>query len=453
MNRPPPLPLVALLLLAPASASADRARLQALGGVDLYAEDSANIFTNPGLIGQHTDRAWFSLGVSSLYSTVFDPLGGAAIRLGPAVDLGVVLNRSPQSYGFDDAMWPIATLYMPSGPGGILQIPGAPTAATAPLRFPIDLFLGFGRREAPVHVGVNLYYAGGTRRSSSAVSPEGAVEETEVLSTQQSHLIHLAIGVATRTTDLVRPEVWVRGGNLFVNARDDAVVGQSELLEGETVTDRVMALSSDVRVGGGVRVHVGDADAALIVSPTIKYDMALGWYHYNDEFESSDAERLNHAPTAHNLQAGVGIRAQVAEVTLIGSAGVTIEELRVKRTHAREGTQTRERRTDVALPEVSLGAEGRILPPLVLRAGLRTALVGGRTTQSTTFFEEDVDGLVDVRQIGASSPRVPILSLEASGGVGLQVRRMTLDATLGGLILGQDGAALIGRLDLSFAFR
>ena len=54
----------ALMLLAmPGLASADRARVQSLGGVDLLMEDESNLFINPAHISSYSNRAWFSLGV------------------------------------------------------------------------------------------------------------------------------------------------------------------------------------------------------------------------------------------------------------------------------------------------------------------------------------------------------------------------------------------------------
>jgi len=451
------IPLISLLLLAlPATASADRARAQSLGGVGLLMEDSSNLFTNPGLIGRYSDRAWFSLGVVGAGAdATFTPHGGAAVTIGRVVDLGVVLNRSPQAYDFGNALWPAGTLYLPAGPGGLIQIPNAPTEPTAPLRFPIDLFVGFGQRDRGARVGINLYYAGGVLKTEDTTfDPESPLDDV-TLAESQSHLASLSIGVAAPTDLRVRPEAWIRGSFLAVTSVQRTVIGQSTFVEGETTVDRATNLDSDVRVGAGVRVHIGDPTAlrGVVWTPAAQYDVAPSWYHFNDEHEQNDAERVSHQPTAHDLRLGLGVAARLEDLRILGSASFTLQDLRVRHVNDREGTLVVDRREDVGLPEVTLGAEYRLRPFLLVRGGLRTSLVGGRTAQSTTFFDEDVEGPVELRSFGASAPRVPILALEAHGGVGIEVRRMTLDATLGGLLLGADGMALIGRMDLGFHFR
>lgn len=448
--------LAAGLLLAalPASASADRARVEGLGGVDLLLEDSSDIFTNPGLIGRYTDRAWVSFGLSRAAGTfAFEPLGGAAIRIGDAFDLGVVLNRRPEAYDLGNALWPVATAYIAGGPGGSFAIPDAPSEATAPLRFPVDVFFGFGRDDAPARAGLNIYYAGGESNSNEVAYAEESEDLTTT--TRQSHLVNVTFGVAARARDFVRPEVWLRVGNLSSRTQREQYVGRTALLDGERVVRRVMALSADVRGGGGARVHIGDAQASrgVVVSPAVQYDGAAGWLHFSDDEQSGDAERTIYAPSAHHLRAGVGVVARLEDLQVIGSLSVVAEELRVRRTNARAGYQIKDSTVDLAAPELSIGAEYRVLPVLVLRAGLRSSVVGGRTLETTTFFEEAGTELVQVEQDRTSRPRDASVAVEAHGGAALQVRRMTLDVTAGGAFLGEAGGAFFGRMDLSFSFR
>ncbi len=446
---------VALLLaVLPATASADRARVEALGAVDLLIEDSSDLFTNPALLGRYSDRVWISLGVTGNGGSFgFDPMGGAAIRVTDGFDLGVALNRNPTSYDFGNALWPVATVYLPDGPGGAFALPGAPAEGTAPLRFPVDVFFGFGRAQAAVRGGLNIYYAGGEVRLQDTDISETSEDVVDL--TRQSHLVNVTFGLAARDTDFVRPEVWLRVGNLSSRAAREQVVGRTALQEGERIDRWSLALSADVRGGGGVRVHIGDPldPRGVVLSPAVQYDGAIGWYSYNDDNLSGDAERTTWAPSAHHLRGGLGVAVRLNELRIVGTASVVAEELRVRQTQARAGYQIRDSKVELSLPELSLGAEYRVRPALLLRAGLRSAVVGGRAVHTTTLFEEAGTELVQVNQDRVTTPKAAAIGVEAHGGVALQVRRMTLDVTAGGAFLGQAGAAYFGRMDLSFAFR
>ncbi len=445
----------ALLLTAlPAPASADGARVQALGGVDLLIEDSSDIFTNPGLIGRYTNRVWVSLGITGGGGTLgFAPLGGGAVRLGQSFDLGVVLNRSPQAYDFGNALWPVASLYLPNGPGGPLGAPDSPPESSAPLRFPVDLFFGFGRDEAPARAGLNIYYAAGAVKTSTIEYDE--TTESERFVNQQTHLVNVTFGVAGNQRERVRPEGWLRIGDLTASSKRKQVVGSTALQDGEVLEDRFMALDADVRAGGGFRLHIGDREAhrGVVVSPGLQYDFAIGWFHFRDEFDSSDSERTVHAPAAHHLRAGLGVNARLNDLRLVGTLSVVAQELRERRTQARDGYEERDSTLDITVPDLSVGAEYRVLPALLVRAGLRTAIVGGRRVSSTTRFEEAGTELVEVRETGTATPLPATVGVEAHGGLALELRRFTLDVTAGGAFLGEPGAAFFGRMDLSFDFR
>ncbi|HCP47743.1 MAG TPA: hypothetical protein DIU15_17010, partial [Deltaproteobacteria bacterium] len=182
-------------LSMPTSASSAGARLQSLGGVDLLQEDSTNIFFNPGLLGQYSNRTWFSLGVTGADGVLgMDPTGGVAVRIKNVVSLGLALNRSPNLYGMDAAVWPALHAYMPDGPGGLLVGPAGPEVATAPLRFPLDFFVASGDAYSKFRMGVNVYYAFGSQRDWDIDDSDQDELESVSITKAQTHLINATLG-------------------------------------------------------------------------------------------------------------------------------------------------------------------------------------------------------------------------------------------------------------------
>lgn len=450
----------ALMLLAmPGLASADRARVQSLGGVDLLMEDESNLFINPAHISSYSNRAWFSLGVTGSGGAVgFDPMGGGSIQIKELFNLGLVLNRSPRAYGFDHAMWPVLEQYIPEGPGGTLSGPEGPSETTAPLRFPVDLFIAYGNRDTPVRVGVNLYYAGGAMRDWSIEdNDEDGFDDSSVIK-QQTHLFNVTFGVAGgRHTDHIRPEGWLRAG--VISAWSDRQSFRQDAT-GETPTvDRILSLDRDLRIGGGARVHIGDPSSlrGIVVSPAVRYDVAFGSFRFDDNLinPDSDAEEAIRRATGHNLQVGVGVAGRVDELRIIGTAAINATILdRFDQTNAGQGVveQQTNQFVDVAIPEFSVGAEYNVLPALIVRAGVRSTVGAGRTINTTKNLEGDPTNLAELEVIQNIATRPVELGFEANGGIGLRVRRFALDATLGGLFLGQGTASFLSRIDMSFSF-
>ncbi len=448
------------LLATPGIASADRARVQSLGGVDLLIEDDSNVFLNPAHTATYSNRTWFSLGVTGGGGAVgFDPMGGGTVQIKRLFNLGVVLNRSPRGYGFDAAMWPVLETYIPGGPGGNLSGPEGPSETTAPLRFPVDLFVAYGNRDTPVRAGLNVYYAGGATREWEVEDRDQDGLDDSVVSKQQTHLFNVTLGVAGgRSTDRVRPEGWARVG--VISAWSDRQGFRGDATQGEVPTvDRILSLDRDLRIGGGVRVHIGDPSAlrGVVVSPGVRYDVALGAYRFDDNLVNpdSDAEEAIRRATGHDLHLGVGVSGRVDDLRFIGTAAVNVTALRVFDQVNGQGTDVEQSTTetvDLAVPELSIGAEYNVLPALIVRAGVRSTVGAGRTIGTAKTFEgaEEDPFQLDVVQDIVTRPVA--LGFEANGGIGLRVRRFRMDATLGGLFLGQGSASFLSRIDLGFAF-
>ena len=462
-SRSRSLPLAALaalaLLATPGVASADRARVQGMGGVDLFTEDDSNVFLNPALIAIYSNRAWFSLGVTGGGGTLgFDPTGGGAVRIRDLFNLGIVLNRSPRAYGFDAALMPVAEAYIAGGPGGSLAGPEGPSDATAPLRFPVDLFVGYGNKDSAVRIGGNVYYAGGLVRSWEIEDRDADDLETSTTTKAQTHLFNVTLGVAGgRSTDRVRPEGWLRLGVL--SAWSDRQSSRETTTGSTPTADRILSLDRDVRVGGGMRVHIGDPSSlrGVVVSPGFTYDGAVGAYRFDDNLVNpdSDAEEATRVASAHAARLGVGVAGRIDDLRVLASASLTANILNVRDTVNGEPGEVEEATSDLvdlAIPELSIGAEYHVLPALLIRAGVRSTVGAGRTILTQKTFEGDAEDLfqLDVRQV--VQPRPVATAFEATGGLGLRVRRFSLDATLGGLFLGQAGTSFLSRIDLSFNF-
>ncbi len=283
------------LLLLPSAAHADTARLQALGDAGLFTEDSSNVFTNPAQMARYSNRAWFSLGVEvpsftpeGVATTRVSPLGGGAVRIKKVVTLGIVLNRDPQLYGFGNALWPVLTQYMPQGPGGLLSGPSGPAETTAPLAFPLDFFFAAGDQYSPLRVGVGVYYAGGSTRDWGIDDNDRDDLEDVLIVRKETHLFNVSVGIAGGSmADRVRPEGWVRVG--FASAwHDEQGDFETSSSETEPTVDRILSMDRDLRVGGGFRVHVGDAERGILVSPGFQYDFANGAYRFDDNLVNPD---------------------------------------------------------------------------------------------------------------------------------------------------------------------
>ena len=454
------------LLLLPTAAHADTARVQALGDADLFTEDSSNAFTNPALMARYSNRAWFSLGVEvpaltpeGVATTRISPLGGAAVRIKKVVTLGVVLNRDPQLYGFGNALWPVMTQYMPQGPGGLLAGPAGPTETTAPLVFPLDVFIAAGDQYSPLRVGLNLYYAGGNTRDWGIDDNDRDDLEDVTIVRKETHLFNATLGVSGGSiADRVRPEGWVRVG--FASAWHDEQ-GTVETSSGETEpsVDRILSMDRDLRVGGGFRVHIGDADRGISVTPGFQYDFANGAFRFDDNLVNPDGpdELALRDVTAHDGRAGVGLTYRTDDLLVRGAVALRVRAL--SRTDDLDaGDDGIERFTfegiDLAVPEISLGAEYRVHPVVILRAGIRSTVVGGRTITTTKAaegnpdapFEYDVVQRIDVAPVAAT--------LSASGGIGLHIKRFQADLIVGSLFVGSATGTpdLFSRIDLAFDF-
>ncbi len=466
------LPLTLLSLLAlivlPSAAHADTARLQALGDAPLYTEDSSNVFTNPALMARYSNRAWFSLGVEvpsftpdGLATTNVSPLGGAAVRIKKVVTLGVVLNRDPQLYDFGNALWPVLLQYMPQGPGGLLMGPSGPAETTAPLAFPVDFFFAVGDQYSKLRLGVNVYYGGGNTRDWAIDDNDRDDLEDTAIVHKETHLFNASIGISGGSiADRVRPEGWVRVG--FATAWHDEQ-GSFETGESETepTVDRILSMDRDLRVGGGFRLHVGDAERGVLVTPGLQYDVANGAYRYDDNLVNPDGpdELALRDVTAHDARVGVGVAYRAEDLLVQGSTGLRIRALsRTDQLDPDPDEAGIERFTDdtidLAVPELSIGAEYYVHPVVVIRAGIRSTVVGGRTLRTIKAaegdpeapFEYDVVQTIDVTPVGAT--------LSASGGFGLHVKRFQADLIIGSLFVGGPTGApdLFTRIDVAFDF-
>ena len=466
--------LVFCLVLIPSLALADAARVQSMGGVSLFQEDSSLVFTNPSLIGNYSNRAWFSLGVTGGDGLVgIDPHGGAAVSIPIRIEylgdlkeelvvkgvvtLGVVLNRSPSLYGFDAAIWPVAEVYLPDGPGGPLQGAAGPVEQSEPLRFPLDLFVGFGDQNSKFRFGMNFYYAGGSSRVWDIDDSDQDDLQQETIVRTQSHLFNATLGFSGGTrADRVRPEAWFRVGNL---ASWHDAVSTTEIApdDTDTLVDTVLALDRDLRLGGGFRILLGNAEEGLVVSPGVSYDFATGAFRFDDNLVTPNSadEHASRAAMAHDLKAGLGLSWRGDGLLVQGSEAFGMRVL--QQTDIREAGEDEFLTTatvtyDLAAPELSIGAEYELLPVLVVRAGLRSSVVGGRSSSEVTqaIGSQDSPTEFAVTQTMASAPVA--VAVDATAGLGLKVKRFRLDAIIGGAFLGEETPNLLSRVDMSFSF-
>jgi hypothetical protein len=462
------------LLLAP-SVLAQDARLESLGGIDLLIEDDSNVFTNPALAAIHSNRVFFSLGIDADGNGVgFDPHGGGFVRIRDVVTLGVVLNRSPREYGFDRAMWPVMAQYMPAGPGGLLEGPDGPVEETAPLRFPADIFIAFGNPWSKLRLGINIYYAGGATRQWDIDDSDQDQLIEEMVTRKQTHLISGTVGLSGGSlADRTRGEGWVRVS--FLSAWHDergciqtaAVSGMNSCIgfegdEVEPTIDQVVALDRDLRIGGGARLHFGDAEQGFVLSPGVEYDYAQGVFRFDDNMVApdSDAENALRNAHGHDFRGGLGVAWRGDDLLVSGTASIVVRNItRIDSLEVDEGIeQEKLSTTTLSIPELSIGAEYRVHPVLFVRAGIRSSVVGGRTIGSALNAVGDADDPYEtgiVQNVGTNPVH---LDFAATGGLGLHVKRFRADAIVGGLFLGGGNVmsgqdfGFFSRIDLGFDF-
>jgi len=457
--------LVAALLALPTTASAGPARLDALGAQGLYLEDSSNVFTNPALLSTYGNRAWFSIGVVGDETTVtgvrVDPHGGASVRIRDVVTLGVVLNRSPELYGFSNALYPTMRAYMPTGPGGVLSGPAGPVETTAPLRFPVDVLASFGDPYAPGRFGFNIYYAGGT--ASEHVLDDSDQDRLEVDSriSRETHLFNATLGLAVgNPAERARGEVWMRVGNLAA-WYDEVTQRQTSAATYEPITDRIVSLDRDLRVGAGFRLHLGDALSGVVVTPGLTYDAAFGAYRFDDNRVNpdSDAEKALRQVHSHDLRAGVGVALRRDDLLVQGSAAVFARNTTGTDFTPEPDANVLALTTStwaVGVPQLAIGAEYRLLPWLLVRGSIKSVFGLGRaaTNVDRRIGSETVDPAeyYGLESSLFTAPLEPSGSITAATGLGVEVKRFAFDAIIGGIFLGEPGALLFSRFDLRFVF-
>lgn len=446
--------LLAALLLVPALAQAQEARLDSLGGNQLLVEDASNLFMNPALASVHDNRLFFSLGVTRGGGiTGFDPHGGAFIGLTDEVTLGVVLNRSPANYGFGNAFLPVLGAYLPEGAGGPLEGPDGPVETSAPLRFPADVFLSFGNPWSKLRLGFNLYYAGGASREYIVDDSDQDTNVEEIISKAQTHLISGTVGLSGGSlADRLRGEGWVRV--TYATAWNDQT-GFDEASDPSETVDRIVSMDRDMRIGAGGRIHIGDIEQGFVVSPGIQFDHAFGVFRFDDNLVApdSDAENAQRNASANNARLGVGVAWRGGDLLVNGTAALSVENLQVidtvSITDGIEQLTTND--VSMALPEISIGAEYRAMPWLLVRAGIRSSVVGGRDILTTREASGDADDPFETEVVQTISPSDVAVDVAATAGVGIEFKKFRGDVIVGGLFLpGETDFTFFSRADLTF---
>jgi hypothetical protein len=446
--------VLAALILFPAVAQAQGARLEALGGSQLLVEDASNLFMNPALAGIYRNRVFFSLGVTRGEGlTGFDPHGGAFIGLAPEVTLGIVLNRDPGSYEFGNAFLPVLGAYLPEGPGGPLEGPDGPVETSAPLRFPADLFLSFGTPWSKLRMGFNIYYAGGATREYTVEDPDQTTDVETLILKAQTHLISGTVGVSGGSlADTLRAEGWVRV--TLASAWTDQT-GTDESLEEPETLDRITSMDRDLRLGAGMRVHIGDVEQGFVVSPGFQFDTAFGVFRFDDNLvdPDSEAEDVQRNASANDAKVGLGLAWRGSDLLVQGTAALAVRNLKVIDTFEVDDgiEQSTFDRVTMALPEISIGAEYRALPWLIVRAGIRSSVIGGRELTHSLFAVGDPEDPFETEVIQTIVPSDVAVDVAASTGVGIEFKRFRGDIIVGGLFLpGVAEPNFFSRADLTF---
>jgi hypothetical protein len=326
----------------------------------------------------------------------------------------------------------------------------------------VDILVAVGDSYAPVRFGLNVYYAGGaeTEHTLTLIDADENLESDDRIN-RRTHLFNATFGLSVgNPAERTRGEVWLRVGNLTA-WYDEVTKRESSPGEYEPITDRIVSMDRDLRVGGGFRLHLGDALDGLAVTPALKYDAAFGTFRFDDNRVNpdSDAERALREASSHDLRAGVGLAFRRDDLLVLGSLAIFARNTTSTDFTPEPDGDVRSLTTstwELGVPQLSFGAEYRLLPWLIARGSISSVFgLGSRTVN----FDERVgnEGLDPLDYDGIESSLVterlePGATVTAGGGIGIEVKRFRLDAIVGGAFLGEPGPLLFSRFDLRFLF-
>jgi len=195
----------------------------------------------------------------------------------------------------------------------------------------------------------------------------------------------------------------------------------------------------------------------VVVTPGLSYDFATGSFRYDDNLvnPNSPAENSSRDTMAHDLKAGVGVTWRGDGLLVQASAAVGVQVLQQTDSidvGADVFQQTGRTTIDLRAPELAIGAEYELLPVLVIRAGIRSSVIGGRSISTVTQGIGAQGNPTDfaVSQVMQSVPVA--VAVDATAGLGLKVKRFRMDAIIGGSFLGEETPGLLSRVDMSFSF-
>lgn len=463
---------VATVAMAPwLDAQATPARAQALGGTDLsypntihthiYFEDDVNIFVNPALIYRYRDAVNLSLGFNAgqLSGMGLSPYGGFLIEPGDSgFVFGAYINRDPMLWGEGAAIQPVLDGLVPGGLGGAFDTGsqgGAGASSAAPV-FPLDLFVGAGI--GPVAFGVNGYIAGGkaTAIGDTLTDPdEGAYDHLEDLA---KSLYGSVRGGFLYDAEVVQPEIylgytsvaaWHDTFGYNTDTPDDPFVSQTEGIKG---TGRFL---------GGVRVQI--RSEYTTIAPHVGFAASWGRtfvdQNLGDETMVRNLENNENRFTAQDLNGGLGITyAPSDELRVIWTVSAQLRRIRqYTDDHAGdldedvgdvESTVNYATMTQLAGPVASIGGEFDAFRHLTVRGAVRANVLWSQDMgAATSYYGQDVtfDGTT-------TTDHGPTPTLSATAGFSIPMGPVSLDAALGGLMIGNADMQFFSRLDMNIYF-
>ncbi len=452
-------------------AQATPARAQALGGTDLsypntihthiYFEDDVNIFVNPALIYHYRDAVNLSMGFNAgqLSGMGLSPYGGFLIE--PADSgfvFGLYINRDPMLWGEGAAVQPVLNGLVPGGLGGNFNTgsQGGVGASSSTPVFPLDVFVGAGI--GPVAFGVNGYIAGGKNTAVTDVltdPDESDYDHTEDLT---KSLYGSVRGGFLYDADVVQPEIYL--GYTSVAGWHDTF-GYNTDDAGDPFVSHTEGIKGVGRFLGGVRVQIRGEYTTF--TPHVGFN--AGWgrtfvdENIGDETTVRNLENNENRVTAQDLNAGCGITyAPSDELRVIWTASAQMRRIRhYADDHAGdldedvgdvESTVTYLTATELAGPVVSIGGEYDAFKHLTVRGAVRANVMWSQDmTDGTSYYGSDIT------MNGSSvSDHGPTPSLSATAGFSIPMGPVSLDAALGGLMIGNADMQFFSRLDMNIYF-
>ncbi len=435
--------VVAMIAFGATFAMATESRKETLGNQGLYLKDDTTIFANPATMSAYRNMIRLHMGgiddiiesdvatEEASYTTDMHAYGGGTIGLTDALTLGLFVGRNP-SY----EMGGISTIRSKAvdlSAGEFLDPFAISAFADDAVDWmnPFDVIVSY--KMGNLAVGLSYYLANGKMEDENNLS--GVTYEA-------SARLHSLKFSALYKTDKMKPiTMWFHWDPYSIVGKYADSTNSYET----TLSGNKMVL--------GTKVFYSLSDSVTVV-PAVMWQNTSGELEWDEEIvldhPSSVDYKMNTLMTGMSVQYKADKLFLITSLSLKWSKAETTSDADVTDLAVVESTSK-----TFSCPVAAIGIEYQAKKWLMLRSGVNTTTVWASKTSESTETDDTTGAL-----IADSSSLETIQPTTASVGVGLLFGNLTVDATLGNMILaGEDGSSdagngpnLFSHLDVKYMF-